>query len=193
MGRSLWRLSEEGPGGSWAWGDLKAPAGKPLGSDTPTWAGGGGWFSGGALLSGESPGSGTSRCQSQRPRPEGVLRPRRGRRVRGPGGADARILSPSGARPVGPAGTAVGVAGITGALGGVRVRSRRVARVRVDGDRGLLFHGFAPGSRQIHPGDQEVEDHVVQRGIDEAHEQDPQDRKSTRLNSSHVAISYAVF
>src|SRR5207249_11509539 len=33
-------------------------------------------------------------------------------------------------------------------------------------------------------------EHVVRREVDEGR---PQDRKSTRLNSSHVSISYAVF
>src|SRR5437773_7744661 len=56
-----------------------------------------------------------------------------------------------------------------------------------------LAHG--DGRAKHHAGrDQEhVDNRVLEAEREESHDRKPQDRKSTRLNSSHITISYAVF
>src|SRR5699024_12761814 len=51
----------------------------------------------------------------------------------------------------------------------------------------------SPGFRYVSTGARAVFDHINENGGVHGRRIDYQDRKSTRLNSSHVSISYAVF
>src|SRR5437870_9698954 len=65
-------------------------------------------------------------------------------------------------------------------------RSRDDARIRAAGGR--------PGTRRAVPGGHRVHAPSAASAVRERdRRRDPGDRKSTRLNSSHVATSYAVF
>src|SRR3712207_7013734 len=56
----------------------------------------------------------------------------------------------------------------------------------------LVAHGVVPG-RAPHPGRELAEHAEAEVGVVEAPGGTEEDRKSTRLNSSHANISYAVF
>src|SRR5262245_64527360 len=60
------------------------------------------------------------------------------------------------------------------------------ARERIDRERQLLVVDLDQVDRVLRGG-------LVDRGDREDRRADPRDRKSTRLNSSHLGISYAVF
>src|SRR5690625_6642624 len=56
-----------------------------------------------------------------------------------------------------------------------------------------LFHGLQPHSRFSRQSVDRLDEEVAERLPIRPTNPPAQDRKSTRLNSSHVAISYAVF
>src|SRR3712207_8331985 len=58
--------------------------------------------------------------------------------------------------------------------------------------RHLIEHCIEPGVKGYTPSDFPLA-HLEQSGLDRLTIQHPEDRKSTRLNSSHANISYAVF
>src|SRR5207253_9940811 len=69
-----------------------------------------------------------------------------------------------------------------------RFREFHVAHEPIPRFRGRIVHAVGPDIDHHRAGF----DHIAGHELGPAH-RDDQDRKSTRLNSSHVAISYAVF
>src|SRR5690606_34832931 len=74
---------------------------------------------------------------------------------------------------------------------GIDLHARIAARLRRTGDSGLHLRGEFRRLRSRDAADADLAD--TRMSLADALNGIPQDRKSTRLNSSHVKISYAVF